>query len=123
MGAFFGDEELVEGLGRDSLSGCHREGSVRRRRRWGELRPTPASDGRALILSASWAPVGAWKLVVAVPEIAPKDEILGAEQDGFVLDGITRTGDPARLEVWGHDGEESLCPVAKKGSRQRVLVC
>lgn len=64
-----------------------------------------AVDGRALFCLKAGASSGAWKLVIVLPALAPRAQILGAEQDGFVLNGITRTGDPAFLEVWGHPGE------------------
>ena len=49
--------------------------------------------------------LGDWQLVVSLPELVNSEQIAARSQDGFVLSGRTRAGEPERLVLLGHDDE------------------
>ncbi len=61
--------------------------------------------GRATFCLKAGEVLGAWQLVIKLAELIDPQTIAARSQDGFVLSGRTRAGDPDRLILLGHENE------------------
>ncbi len=61
--------------------------------------------GRATFCLKAGEILGAWQLVIKLDELIDPQTIAARSQDGFVLSGRTRAGEPERLVLLGHDDE------------------
>jgi cysteine-rich repeat protein len=61
--------------------------------------------GRATFCLKAGEDLGAWQLVLRLDDLVPPEQIAARSQDGFVLSGRTRAGDPDRLVLLGHNDE------------------